>query len=120
MRSLRILRHAFLAWACLGCWGIAQPAEAQKASTCEVRDTSGMVTLVLCPPGLDTDALRAAGVAACKGRMPCGAWIWDSPARMPTTAPDRHDALPPEAIAAAKAIWVEESQSLITLEKVLN
>ncbi|MGB5559137.1 MAG: hypothetical protein WBN04_14145 [Paracoccaceae bacterium] len=95
-------------------------ADAAAESQCTVGDTNGMVTLVLCPPGLDQEALKTAGEAACGERMPCGAWIWVDEAKMPEVAPDSHDKLTQEQITAAAAIWVNEAKQLITLEPVQN
>lgn len=97
----------------------ASPALAQD-NTCEAKGTNGMVTLVLCPPGLDQDAWKAAGEAACGLRKPCGAWIWDEATKVPVFVPDRHDKLPKEAVQSAKAIWVNEQQSLMVIDKESN
>jgi hypothetical protein len=95
---------------------VASSAFAQD-SQCETRGTNGMVTAVLCPPGLDQAAWQQAGVAACDGRKPCGAWIWESEADIPQDVPDSHDKLKPEQITSAVAIWVNENDQLITMEK---
>ena len=69
----------------------AAPAVAQDAASgpeaCTVRDTNGMITLVICPEGLGAADLQVAGQAACEGREPCLAWIWDNPEVAPVTAP---------------------------------
>lgn len=98
---------------------IAAPAMAQD-SQCEAKGTNGMVTLVLCPPGLDEEAWKTAGTEACGARMPCGAWIWDDSANVPLIAPDSHDKLSKKAVQTAKAIWVNETQSLMVIDKQTN
>ncbi|MEX0339050.1 MAG: hypothetical protein AB3N11_08435 [Arenibacterium sp.] len=97
----------------------ATPALAQD-TTCEPKGTNGMVTLVLCPPGLDQEAWKAAGEAACGLRRPCGAWIWDERTNVPVVVPDSHDKLPKEAVRTAKAIWVNEQKSLMVIDKLSN
>jgi hypothetical protein len=98
--------------------GPAAAAADEMPAACEARGHAGMVTLVLCQPGLEVEVWKAAGDAACDGRLPCGAWIWDYAAHLPQTVPERHDDLPEPAILSAVAIWVAEDQSLITLERV--
>ena len=95
-------------------------AASAQDTACEERGTNGMVTLVLCPQGLDTAAWKDAGVAACGMRKPCGAWIWDDVKNMPALAPDSHDKLSKAQVSSAVAIWVNEKQELITLEKTSN
>ena len=53
-------------------------------------------------------------------RKPCGAWIWDDVKNMPALAPDSHDKLSKAQVSSAVAIWVNEKQELITLEKTSN
>jgi len=84
---------------------------------CEARGTNGMVTLVLCPAGLDEAALVVAGKAACGDRKPCGAWIWDDVANVPTETPERHDLLPKDSVTSALAIWVNEKDQLVKIQK---
>ncbi len=88
-----------------------------QETQCEARGHNGMVTLVLCPSGLDQDAWKDAGVAACGDRLPCGAWIWQDEAAMPTEAPDAHDKLAPEQVRSAVAIWVSEAEKLLILDE---
>ena len=99
---------------------VAHAQGAELPGGCTEQGSNGMVTAVLCPAGLAAEDWRAAGDAACNGRLPCGAWIWDDAAHVPAPLPDSHDALGVEAITAAVAIWVAEDQSLITLERVTD
>jgi hypothetical protein len=85
---------------------------------CEEKGTNGMVTLLLCPQGMELETMMAEGRAACGDRKPCGAWIWVDPENIPEVAPDSHDKLPKESVQSAVAIWVNEDQRLITLEKL--
>ena len=87
------------------------------AEACKAVGENGMVTLVLCAPGLDQEALRAAGQAVCGARMPCGAWIWDDPKLLPAAAPDRHDDLSPAQIRSAVGVWINERNELILIGK---
>lgn len=95
---------------------LAQGVSAQN-SGCENKGTNGMVSIVLCPTGLDYDAWKEAGEAACGARQPCGAWIWDNPLEVPASAPARHDELPGASVRTAKAIWVNEKSELLVLKK---
>ncbi len=100
---------------------LASTASAQEATTgilCEDRGTNGMVSALVCPSGLDSEALAKAGRTICDGRIDCGAWIWTDPDKVPTELPNNHEALSGEAIGSAIAIWVEGQQNLILLEKV--
>jgi hypothetical protein len=90
---------------------------APEAAGCTVRDTTGMITLVICPEGLGMDALRAAGEAACDGRELCLAWIWDDPEVVPDEAPETSEGLGGEALAAARAVWVQYDRQLISMEE---
>lgn len=92
------------------------PAVAETPS-CENKGSNGMVTLLLCPAGLDHDAWRNAGIQACEGREPCGAWIWEDASLVPGEAPERHDLLTPEQVRAAKAVWINDNGHLMVLEK---
>lgn len=97
----------------------ASPLVAQD-SQCTAKGSNGMVTLVLCPEGLDNAALRDAGIAACEGRKPCGAWIWDDAQAMPRTAPDSHEKLTKAEIGSAIAVWVNDADQLILLSEAKN
>jgi len=101
--------------------GLALPATAQEAAenpVCQVMGENGMVTLLLCPEGLNQELLASEGVAACNGRLPCGAWIWTDATMVPAEAPDSHDKLTQAAVRSAIAIWVGERSQLIQLQKV--
>ena len=84
---------------------------------CEAKGRNGMVLLLVCPDDLDAEALALEGEAACNAERPCGAWVWTSPDDVPSTVPPAHDQLEPADIARAKAIWVDEDQQLIILER---
>lgn len=89
-----------------------------QVNTCEPRGTNGMVTVVLCQEGLDATTWQMAGEAACGDRKPCGAWIWDDEANLPIDIPDAHDKLPADSIRSALAVWMNEQDQLIVLEKL--
>ncbi|MFD3189868.1 hypothetical protein ACFMPD_06275 [Sedimentitalea sp. HM32M-2] len=84
---------------------------------CEARGTNGMVTVVLCPAGLDKAAWQEAGKSACGDRKPCGAWLWDDAANLPVDIPDSHDKLPGDSVRSALAIWINEQDRLMVIEK---
>lgn len=113
-----MMRKTLLASALCGA-GMAFPALADEdaAPVCEHKGTNGMVTMLLCPEGLELEKLANEGKAACDGRMPCGAWIWTDASFIPEEAPDAHDKLSQESVQNALAIWVNEDQKIITLER---
>lgn len=55
--------------------GSALPATAEEdyVPVCEIKGSNGMVTMLLCPEGLEAAALADEGRIACDERMPCGA-----------------------------------------------
>lgn len=104
--------------AVLGTAGAAGAALAQEAEPrCEGRGENGMVSLLLCPEGLEAEDYAAEGRIACDGRKPCGAWIWLQAEAVPAEAPDAHDKLPRASVQQAVAIWVNESEKLMMLER---
>jgi hypothetical protein len=48
----------------------------------------------------------------------CNAWIWDDPTKAPVKAPATDSDMPKGQAAAAVAIWVNDSNSLISLQRV--
>lgn len=95
----------------------AATASAQDERKCELRGTNEMVTLLLCPAGLSDEALATEGQIACDGRKPCGAWIWVNEADVPEAVPARHDELTAEAIQSSIAVWVNETDNLVTIRR---
>lgn len=84
---------------------------------CSTKDSSDQVALVLCSANTDQAALKAAGMAACKTKLVCNAWIWDDASKLPPKAPATDKELPKSATGAARAIWINDSQSLVELRK---
>lgn len=84
---------------------------------CSTKDTSEQLALVLCSAGSNQAALKAGGMAACKGKPVCNAWIWEDASKLPAKAPATDKELPKSATGAARAIWIADSQSLIELRK---
>lgn len=112
-----VRKRFFMAMACVA--GAALPAMADEDydRVCEEKGTNGMVTMLACPEGLETEVLVKEGQAACGERMPCGAWVWSDPEFIPAEAPDAHDKLPQESVRNAIAIWVNEDGKLISLAR---
>lgn len=96
---------------------LAQEAVEKTELQCTTQDRNEMVLILLCPDTLDAQQMAEEGRAACGGQLPCGAWIWTAEGDLPTETPPSHDMLPPDAIAAARAIWVDEDEQLILLAK---
>mgnify|MGYP001060213864 FL=1 len=87
------------------------------SATCSVIDRSKAVALLACPAELSSEALRQAGTAACQPRVQCHAWVWVDRSKAPEKAPEMDSEIPESARAHAVAIWVNESQGLITLRR---
>ncbi len=83
---------------------------------CEQKGANGMVAMLLCPAGLDHAALSQEGKAYCGETKPCGAWIWDDAASVPSEAPDSHDKIPGDSVRAALGIWMNEADQLVILQ----
>jgi hypothetical protein len=111
--------HGFLA---LGLGAIAVPAAIAQAtataSPCTITSRSDAVVIMVCAPNLEQQALRTNGRSACGIKVNCNVWIWDDAAKAPAKAPNTDADLPKDQAAAAVAIWVHDSQSLITLKRV--
>jgi hypothetical protein len=114
-----ILRFSIAAAAfALGSAAVSQ--EVPENPVCEVKGKNGMVTLLLCPEGLDDVALAGEGKAACNGRLPCGAWIWENELDMPAETPDSHAKLSPEQITASRGVWMNELNQMVIIGKETN
>ncbi|MFT3803242.1 MAG: hypothetical protein QM766_18770 [Burkholderiaceae bacterium] len=87
-------------------------------SACELVDRNDGVALLVCPHGLDNEALRQAGTAACHSSQQCKAWVWNDRSKVPDKAPVRDADIPESSRRYAAAIWVNESQGLITLRRL--
>ena len=109
MQSARVI-SALLA---LTAW----PALAQTGQ-CQVKDSSAAVMLMVCPQGAGPQVWRAAGQHACAARKDCNVWIWEDAADVPAKAPATDADLPKDRTAKAVAIWVQQSQDLVTLKRV--
>ena len=91
---------------------------AAGAEACTVKSRSERVVVVVCPKGQNQDQLRAAGTAACKGNTGgCNAWIWDDASKAPTKAPAVDADMPKATAGSARAVWLNDSQSLMELRK---
>ena len=90
---------------------------ASAHADCTTKDRSEQVALVLCSANSGQDALKAAGVAACKGKQVCNAWIWDDASKLPAKAPALDKDLPKSASGAARAVWINDTQHLMELRK---
>ena len=88
---------------------------ASAESGCLVRDTNELVTVVICPSGLEQGDWQKAGVEACGNRKPCAAWIWDDASKAPEVTPPTPTDLSRAEIVSAVAIWVNETSQLIMI-----
>ncbi|WP_108836969.1 hypothetical protein [Tateyamaria sp. Alg231-49] len=114
-----IFRLSFIATA-LSLGTAAASQQLPEEPLCENKGQNGMVTMLLCPTGLTTEALAGEGKLACGDRFPCGAWIWTNASDVPGQTPDSHEKLPQDAISAAIGIWVNEDNQLLTINADKN
>lgn len=96
---------------------IAADSVPAGSATCSVIDRSSAVALLACPGGLSHEALRQAGTAACHPVVQCHAWVWADRSKVPGKAPEKEADIPESSRAYAVAIWVNESQGLVTLRR---
>lgn len=111
-------KRNYLLVICLGMLmqlGYAQPAK--LAGECAIKARSPAVVILVCPPHSDATTWRVAGGLACEARHFCNAWIWDDDASAPDKAPATDAELSKIDSRAAVAVWVNDSQSLMTLKK---
>lgn len=88
------------------------------ADVCVTKSRSDAVAVVVCPPNTAQAELRAAGMAACKDRTVCNAWIWEDAAKAPAQAPAVDKDLPKATAGAARAVWIHDGQQLMELRRV--
>lgn len=94
----------------------AEPQAAGK-SQCSVRSSSELLKVVVCPPGLDEEALRIAGEEACGLAVLCNAWIWDDPAKAPTKVPEGQSEIDPKDAQNAVAVWFNDRKGLLMVRR---
>ena len=94
----------------------AQDAQRGK-SRCAVKDSSGLLKVVVCPPGLDEEALRVAGEEACGIAVLCDAWIWDDASKAPREAPEGQSELDPKYTQSAVAVWFNDRKGLLMVRR---
>lgn len=95
-----------------------QSAVHASATTCSVQARSESVVLMHCPSQLGEKTWIEAAKAACMNNQQCNVWIWDDRNKMPKTAPKTDADLDKKHTAAAVAIWINDSQSMMKLKKV--
>jgi hypothetical protein len=100
--------------------GTALAPAAVAAPACNVKSQNGSIVILVCPANASPEGLRDAGVAACKDRKPCNAWIWDDASKAPLSAPLKEADFPKSAMQEVRAVWMNDSQNLMTLRKVKN
>ncbi len=85
---------------------------------CTEQSATTIISVVLCPAGLETEDFAEVGKAICGTALPCGVWMWEDEARMPEAAPENHDGLTQDNIAGSSGVWVAEDNIFISLEEV--
>lgn len=115
--AIATLAGALAPWSGATAQDQTDTADAPAEPVCELKGENGMVSMLLCPEGLEAEAYAAEGRIACEGRAPCGAWIWTNAEAIPAEAPDAHDKLPKESVQQAIAIWVNDTAQLMMLQK---
>lgn len=85
---------------------------------CSTVSTSETVAVVVCPKPSNQSDWKAGGIAACRLKAKCNAWIWDDPGLAPKVAPDADGDLDKAVVATARAVWINNEESMILLRKV--
>ncbi len=83
---------------------------------CVEGSATTIISIAICPTGLDTEQLADVGRAICGDVVPCGVWVWDDPEALPAEAPENHDGLAQEEIVSARGVWVAEDNSFIAID----
>lgn len=97
--------------------GVAAEPQAAGKSQCSLRGSSDLLKVVVCPPGLDEEALRIAGEQACGLAVLCNAWIWDDAAKAPTEVPEGQSELDPKNAQSAIAVWFNDRKGLLMVRR---
>ncbi|WP_146159988.1 hypothetical protein [Nitrosospira sp. Nsp5] len=100
----------------VGMSALADPVATSKP--CTVKDRTEALVILVCAPNLDQETWQNAARAVCGSALMCNAWIWEDPAKAPVKAPATDSDIPKDQAAAAVAIWVHDSKSLISLRRV--
>ncbi|SEO17461.1 hypothetical protein SAMN05216404_1134 [Nitrosospira multiformis] len=100
----------------MGVSALADPVA--PSSQCTIRDRNDTIVILVCAPGGNPESWRDAAQAACGSTLMCNAWIWDDPSKAPVKAPATDSDMPKGQAVAAIAIWVNDSNSLISLQRV--
>ena len=96
---------------------LAETGKLQK-SQCTVSSAAGSIRVVVCPSGLDQDALHVAGQEACGEELICNAWIWDSAEKAPKNSPRTDSDIAQEYARDAIAIWANDSKALMLVKRL--
>jgi hypothetical protein len=119
--SLLTLRNAgFIALVVAGALARSVLAEdvPQGKSQCSVRSAEGSIRVVVCPPGLDMEALHVAGQAACGLTVICNAWIWDNAEKAPKNSPSKDSEIAQKDAGNAIAVWANDKKRLMLIKRV--
>jgi hypothetical protein len=96
----------------------APAAQAAPEAACAVKSRSERVVVMVCPASATPAVMKAAGQAACKDKTGgCNAWIWDDASKAPMKAPAIDTDMPKTTTGAARAVWLNDSQSLMEVRK---
>ena len=96
---------------------VAAEQKAPEKSQCSVRSSTGLLKVVICPPGLDEEALRVAGQEACGIAVLCNAWIWDDAAKAPSKVPEGQSEIDPKDAQSAVAVWFNDRKGLLMVRR---
>jgi hypothetical protein len=106
------------AFACVPAGSALAESGDQVKSQCSVTSAEGSIRVVVCPPGLDQDALHVAGQEACGEELICNAWIWDSAEKAPKNSPRTDSDIAQEYAREAIAIWANDSKALMLVKRL--
>jgi len=90
---------------------------AAPESECSVLPDGQKNKVVICPPGLDMNAFRQAGMAACHFTAGCTAYIWDDADKAPAKSPGPGEKISTEHAAHLSAIWLNDAKEMMLVKR---
>ena len=85
---------------------------------CRETSATTIISVLVCPSGLEDATLAEAGRAVCGAALPCGAWIWTDDSFAPPSAPENHDGLTKAQILSSRGVWIAEDEAFLTIAPV--
>lgn len=87
-------------------------------ANCDLQSRSENLVLMNCERGVSVDVLKETGRSVCADDQTCNVWFWEDRKDIPEVAPLLDSELPKSLTSSATAVWINDSDSLLTLKKV--